>query len=188
MHLDEDGFVVPTSGPGQQQRRRGGGAALRRLCGRGGARPSCPYARRLLYRRLLCGCRDRRQMAGGAGHLNPDKIDKSWGGGGSTGGGAGGSAKYQHYETKDGKYLLFCGIEAKFWKSWCHAAERENLLSEHRDDLVVDFSARSGELRHQIQKTFQTKTAAEWMQIAVDHDIAIGPRSSSSTIPSSASC
>jgi crotonobetainyl-CoA:carnitine CoA-transferase CaiB-like acyl-CoA transferase len=102
--------------------------------------------------------------------LNPEKIDQTWGGGGG-----GNSAKYQHYETKDGKYILFCAIEAKFWKNWCRAAGREDLLGEHREDLVVDFAGGEDELRHEIQKAFHTKTQREWMQIAVDHDIAMGP-------------
>jgi crotonobetainyl-CoA:carnitine CoA-transferase CaiB-like acyl-CoA transferase len=107
--------------------------------------------------------------------LNPDKLDKEWGRGGNTGGGSGGSAKYQFYETKDGKFILFCGIEAKFWKNWCHASGREDLLGDHRSDLVVDFSAGEDDLRREIQKVFHTRTAAEWMQLAIDYDIAMGP-------------
>ena len=43
--------------------------------------------------------------------LNPELVDRDW-----TGGGTGGSAKYQHYETADGKFVLFCAIESKFWE------------------------------------------------------------------------
>jgi len=103
--------------------------------------------------------------------LNPDKVDQSWSGGG----GAGESAKYQYYETSDGKFVLFCAIEAKFWKNWCAAAGREDLLGEHRDDLVVDFGGGEDDLRREIQKTFHAKTLEEWMEIAVEHDIAMGP-------------
>ena len=106
--------------------------------------------------------------------LNPEKVDRDWAGGG-TGGGAGGSAKYQHYRTKDGKFILFCGIEAKFWEHWCRAVGREDLLGEHRGDLVVDFGGGEDELRLKIQEVFHTKTQAEWMQIAIDADIAMGP-------------
>jgi crotonobetainyl-CoA:carnitine CoA-transferase CaiB-like acyl-CoA transferase len=93
----------------------------------------------------------------------------------ATGGGAGDSAKYQYYETADRKYMLFCAIEAKFWKNWCAAAGREDLLGDHREDLVVDFGGGEDDLRREIQKTFHTKTLDEWMAIAIEHDIAMGP-------------
>src|SRR5262249_53973797 len=38
------------------------------------------------------------------------------------------SAKYQHYATGDGKFLLFCGIEPKFWDHFCRAVDRDDLL------------------------------------------------------------
>src|SRR5436190_4742463 len=108
--------------------------------------------------------------------LNPEKLDHEWGVGGARGaGGAGGSAKYQYYETSDGRFVLFCAIEPKFWGNWCRAVGREDLLSSHRDDLVVDFAGGEDELRHEIQRVFHTRTQAEWMQIAVDADIAMGP-------------
>ena len=34
------------------------------------------------------------------------------------------NAKYHFYETKDGKYILFCAIEEKFWRNFCVAIER----------------------------------------------------------------
>jgi crotonobetainyl-CoA:carnitine CoA-transferase CaiB-like acyl-CoA transferase len=104
--------------------------------------------------------------------LNPEKVDPA----SARGGGDGtGSAKYQYYETKDGKYILFCAIESKFWEHWCRAVGREDLLGDHRKDLVVDFGDGEGNLRLEIQKVFHTRTQAEWMEVAVDHDIALGP-------------
>jgi crotonobetainyl-CoA:carnitine CoA-transferase CaiB-like acyl-CoA transferase len=84
-------------------------------------------------------------------------------------------AKYQHYETSDGKFVLFCAIEPKFWEHWCRAVGREDLLTSHRDDLVVDFGGGEDDLRREIQRVFHTRTQAEWMQIASDADIAMGP-------------
>jgi crotonobetainyl-CoA:carnitine CoA-transferase CaiB-like acyl-CoA transferase len=112
------------------------------------------------------------KWGGAMAMLNPDKVDQSWMRGGGDGSG---SAKYQYYETADAKFILFCAIESKFWEHWCRAAGREDLLGEHRGDLVVDFGDGSGDLRLEIQKTFHTKTQAEWMQIAIEHDIALGP-------------
>jgi crotonobetainyl-CoA:carnitine CoA-transferase CaiB-like acyl-CoA transferase len=174
MARDEGGFVVPT---GQAVGSSGGvvmgplyaafavAAALARArSGQGGCYidVSCADA-------VIAG-----KWGGSLPMLNPDLVDKTWAGG-STGGGSGGSAKYQHYETKDGKFILFCGIEAKFWEHWCKAVGREDLIGDHRSDLVVDFGRGEDDLRLEIQKVFLTKTQAEWMQIAIDHDIAMGP-------------
>ena len=104
--------------------------------------------------------------------LNPAKVDPAMNR--ATGDGSG-SSKYQFYETKDGKFILFCAIEAKFWTHWCEAVGRPDLLGEHRSDLVVDFGDGDANLRLEIQKVFHTKTQTEWMEIAIDHDTAMGP-------------
>jgi crotonobetainyl-CoA:carnitine CoA-transferase CaiB-like acyl-CoA transferase len=100
--------------------------------------------------------------------LNADVIEPG-------SGGVGESAKYQHYETADGKFLLFCGIEAKFWDNFCRAVGRESLIEGHRRDLVVDFGGGDDELRAELQRIFHTRTLAEWMEVAVEHDVAMGP-------------
>ena len=102
--------------------------------------------------------------------LNPELVDRSW-----DGKAPGESAKYQHYETADGKYVLFCAIETKFWEHWCTAVGRDDLLREHRADLVVDFAGGDDALRREIQQVFHTKTQDEWMKVAVEDDIALGP-------------
>src|SRR5581483_8159414 len=105
---------------------------------------------------------------------NPDKVDRTFEPG-STGGGRGGSAKYQYYETRDGKFLLFCAIEPKFWEHWCLAVGRADLLDRHDPERVVDFGVGEDELRLEIQKVFHARTLAEWMEVATEHDIAMGP-------------
>jgi formyl-CoA transferase len=102
--------------------------------------------------------------------LNPDKVDAA-----GPLRGRGESAKYQYYETKDQRFLLFCAIEAKFWDHFCRAVDREDLRGEHRRDLVVDFAAGDQELRAELQTIFRSRTLAEWMHTAVEYDIAMGP-------------
>jgi len=85
------------------------------------------------------------------------------------------SAKYQHYATKDGMFVLFCGIEAKFWDHFCAAVGRDDLRAGHRRDVVVDFGQDEAELRAELQRIFSSRTLAEWMDVAVQYDIAMGP-------------
>lgn len=83
-------------------------------------------------------------------------------------------AKYQFYETQDGKFVLFCGIEHKFWDNLCRAVAREDLLDSKNTNAPVDFAA-DDDLRRELAAIFRTKTQAEWVKVAVEHDIAMGP-------------
>jgi crotonobetainyl-CoA:carnitine CoA-transferase CaiB-like acyl-CoA transferase len=85
------------------------------------------------------------------------------------------SAKYQWYETRDRKMLLFCCIEPKFWRNFCNAAGRAELLERHDETHAVDFAGGEEELRRELQSVFHTRDLAEWVQLAAEHDIAMGP-------------
>ena len=85
------------------------------------------------------------------------------------------SAKYQHYETADHQFILFCAIEHKFWRNFCTAIDRTDLASAANENAPVDFAGGEVELRHELQEIFHTRTLDEWMKIAVEHDIAMGP-------------
>lgn len=92
-------------------------------------------------------------------------------------GGPTASAKYQFYQTKDERYILFCAIEHGFWDNFCVAVGREDLIKDKDEARPVDFA--SGEanlwLRRELQDIFWTRTQAEWVEIAAKHDIAMGP-------------
>lgn len=94
---------------------------------------------------------------------------------GMSGGRNASSAKYQYYETRDKRFVLFCGIEHKFWDNFCRAVEREDLLDTKDTAAPVDFGGDQLELRREIQKIFHTRSLAEWMEVALEHDIAMGP-------------
>jgi formyl-CoA transferase len=85
------------------------------------------------------------------------------------------SAKYQFYETSDGKFVLFCGIEHKFWDAFCRAVGREDLLDAKDTRAPVDFGGGQIELRRELQGIFHTRSLAEWVELALAHDIAMGP-------------
>jgi formyl-CoA transferase len=85
------------------------------------------------------------------------------------------SAKYQFYETRDGRFVLFCGIEHKFWDAFCRAVGREDLLGSKDTRAPVDFGGGQLALRRELQDIFHTRTLAEWIELARAHDIAMGP-------------
>lgn len=90
-------------------------------------------------------------------------------------GGDGPNPKYHFYETKDGKFVLFCAIEHKFWNNFCTAVGRDDLAESKDTSGPVDFGRERGGLAHELQAIFHTRTLAEWMDVALQHDIALGP-------------
>jgi crotonobetainyl-CoA:carnitine CoA-transferase CaiB-like acyl-CoA transferase len=168
MELDERGFVAPSAGrtaPGYI-----GGVVLGPLYAAFGVAAALTRRSRTGQGAFLdVSCADAMLAAkviDAIPALNPDTVERR---------SAGESAKYQHYQTADGKYLLFCGIEAKFWDNFCRAVGREDLIGGHRRDLVVDFAGGDDDLRTELQRIFHGRTLDEWMRVAVEHDVAMGP-------------
>ncbi|MDB5453530.1 MAG: fldA 7, partial [Caulobacteraceae bacterium] len=88
----------------------------------------------------------------------------------------GGAARYQLYPTKDGRFVLFCAIEPKFWRNFCRAVGREDLLAKTQpSSLPVDFGHAETELRRELTTIFLERTQAEWTAFAGEHDVAMGP-------------
>ncbi|HEX4658273.1 MAG TPA: CaiB/BaiF CoA-transferase family protein [Streptosporangiaceae bacterium] len=80
-----------------------------------------------------------------------------------------GVARYQWYETADHKLVLFCPEERKFWASFCELTGRQDLLGRVYGE----------DLRREIQAIMHTRTLAEWMQVAIERRLPIGPAYSS---------
>ncbi|MCE2391743.1 MAG: CoA transferase [Proteobacteria bacterium] len=92
-------------------------------------------------------------------------------------------SKYQYYETKDRRFILFCGIEHKFWNYFCRVIGRDDLI-EHKDETTpVDFGTGDVALRRELQEIFHTRTLEEWVELARKHDIAMSPKHSLREIP-----
>jgi crotonobetainyl-CoA:carnitine CoA-transferase CaiB-like acyl-CoA transferase len=85
-------------------------------------------------------------------------------------------ARYQYYATRDDKIILFCAIEPKFWHNFLDAVADEALERWRAGDVdqPVDF-ATDPELRAEIARVFRTRTAQEWVAIAKERNIAMGP-------------
>jgi formyl-CoA transferase len=76
-----------------------------------------------------------------------------------------GVARYQWYETADRKFVLFCPEERKFWLAFCALAGRMDLAGQVYGE----------DLRREVQAIMHTRTLAQWMQVAVEHRLPIGP-------------
>jgi crotonobetainyl-CoA:carnitine CoA-transferase CaiB-like acyl-CoA transferase len=83
------------------------------------------------------------------------------------------SARYQYYETRDGKVALLAAIEPKFWRNFCEGVERPDLIGEQGSG-PVDFGDDDA-VRAELQAIFATRTLAEWMEFAVARRIPLGP-------------
>jgi crotonobetainyl-CoA:carnitine CoA-transferase CaiB-like acyl-CoA transferase len=91
-------------------------------------------------------------------------------------GGQSTGAKYQFYETRDRKALLFCAIEPKFWANFCRAVDRDDLLGVSTSSgSPVDFAAGEDDLRRELQRIFHTRDLTDWIELAAARDIPMGP-------------
>ena len=171
LALDDDGFVVATGAEGDH---RAGGVVLGPMVAAFGVAAGLARAARTGQGCYLdVSCADAvlaSTWLDALPALNPQMVDAT-----GPGGEPGGSAKYQHYETKDGRFLLFCAIEPKFWDHFCRAVGRDDLLGAHDRDVVVDFGRGEDDLRLDLQRIFHTRTLTEWMELAVEADVTMGP-------------
>jgi crotonobetainyl-CoA:carnitine CoA-transferase CaiB-like acyl-CoA transferase len=74
-------------------------------------------------------------------------------------------ARYQAYQTKDGRFLLFCPEEKKFWDCFCELVERPDLKPR----------ANGEDLRRELQGIMHLRTRDEWIALATEHRLPIGP-------------
>jgi alpha-methylacyl-CoA racemase len=75
---------------------------------------------------------------------------------------------YDLYETSDGKLMLFCAIERKFWESFCRGVGRPDLIGRW-EGADVDFGDAS--LRSDLEEIFVQRSAAQWEKHFFDWDI-----------------
>ena len=85
------------------------------------------------------------------------------------------AARYTYYETADGKFLLFCPEEPKFWHRFCEVVGRPDLIEEGDDDVTTDYGDDDLDLYRELQKVFLGRTLAEWMACFVENRIPGAP-------------
>jgi formyl-CoA transferase len=87
--------------------------------------------------------------------------------------------KYTYYETADDKIVLLAAIEHKFWDNFCRAIDRPDLVDAKNTTFAVDFAdGGKADLLDELIPVFRSKTAAEWVEIALKWDIPLSPANS----------
>ncbi|HUY65521.1 MAG TPA: CaiB/BaiF CoA-transferase family protein [Acidimicrobiales bacterium] len=90
--------------------------------------------------------------------------------------------RYQVYEAKDGRYVLFMASEQAFWKNFCEAVDRPELFERWPGSKFADHARNNLELRRQLRDIFRTRTAGEWIDFGVTANFPVGPVNSPKTI------
>ncbi len=80
----------------------------------------------------------------------------------------GGVPWYDSYETADGKWITFGALEPKFWRAFCDAVDRADLVDKHGSQDPAVLEALEAELRD----LFRERTRTEWETVLEDVDAA----------------
>jgi len=82
----------------------------------------------------------------------------------------GGLPCYGFYETKDGRYMSLGALEPKFWKTFCEAVGRPDLVARH-----IVMGKQADEVRDQVAAVFRSETQAHWTKLLADKDCCVAP-------------
>jgi crotonobetainyl-CoA:carnitine CoA-transferase CaiB-like acyl-CoA transferase len=80
-----------------------------------------------------------------------------------------GGSFYDFYETKDGQYMSFGGIEPQFFSAFCETIGRKDLIAGGVGPKEIE------PLKKQVREIFKTKTRAEWVALFKKVDACAEP-------------
>jgi alpha-methylacyl-CoA racemase len=80
-----------------------------------------------------------------------------------------GGSLYDFYETRDGLYLSFGGLEPQFFAAFCRAIDRPDLIP----GTVV--TADLPQVKKEVREILKTKTREEWGEIFKNYDACLEP-------------
>lgn len=86
-----------------------------------------------------------------------------------------GGPRYNVYGTGDGKVLLLCPIEKKFWRHFCSAVDRPEWLERGGWNGETDMGNDDPTLRDDIEALIRTHTLTEWMDLFAEADVPVSP-------------
>jgi crotonobetainyl-CoA:carnitine CoA-transferase CaiB-like acyl-CoA transferase len=89
--------------------------------------------------------------------------------------------RYQMYESSDG-HVLFMASEQEFWKNFCNGVGRMDLFEKWPGSKYADHARNNRELHVVLRDIFKTKTSAEWLAFAGEHNTTIAPVNTPKTI------
>ncbi len=81
----------------------------------------------------------------------------------------GGSASYNIYETADSRFVVFAGLEAKFWQAFCDAVGRPDWLPRQHEPLPQH------SLLAEVKTLFAEKKLEYWLDLLSDVDCCFEP-------------
>jgi crotonobetainyl-CoA:carnitine CoA-transferase CaiB-like acyl-CoA transferase len=90
--------------------------------------------------------------------------------------------RYQVYEAKDGRYVLFMASEQAFWKNFAEGVGRPDLFEKWPGSKYADHARGNLELRAELRDIFRTRTAAEWIDFGTTANFPVAPVNSPKTI------
>ena len=90
--------------------------------------------------------------------------------------------RYQIYETKDERFVLFMASEQEFWKNFCEGVGRVDLFERFPGAKFADHARNNIEVQDELRTIFLTKTAAEWIEFGNTVNTPIGPVNTPTTL------
>jgi crotonobetainyl-CoA:carnitine CoA-transferase CaiB-like acyl-CoA transferase len=89
--------------------------------------------------------------------------------------------RYQLYESSDG-HVLFMASEQAFWKNFCEGVGRPELFERWPGSQYADHARGNLELQAELRDLFRTRSSAEWLAFAGEHNVPIAPVNTARTI------
>ena len=83
----------------------------------------------------------------------------------------GGLPWYDVYETADGRYVTFAALEPQFYRAFCEAVDRPDLIDAHSTTDAAEREA----LRAELTELFGSRTRAEWTEALSGVEASVEP-------------
>jgi crotonobetainyl-CoA:carnitine CoA-transferase CaiB-like acyl-CoA transferase len=96
-------------------------------------------------------------------------------------GGMWAGVRYQVYESADG-HVLFMASEQEFWRNFCKGIDRIDLFERWPGSRFADHARGNVELQAELRTIFRSRTSAEWLAFAGEHNTTIAPVNTPQTV------